>query len=238
MVKGAWRRAVHPEVWVEPIDIIGNHAADALANRGAEMAQVPDSAACRVLKVVATAQLVQRRLIAILCSLESHTFNKVVTKKVDKLPLSATLLASQHQVLYDGSVWRCARCLTTWVKVAQLREGCALPCTPSPGLPEALATSAVKPAAVPSADCMTVGRTALHPPHALNVYKGLWYCRDRGYVAVALAKKLAAPCGGPAPPKSQGRCNLSRIRRDLPPLPLRQWPAENGNVVGQSIICP
>ena len=63
----------------------------------------------------------------------------------------------------------------------------------------------------------------VHPSHALQCTRGLWWCRTCGASSSKLFRALRAPC---APPGVHGkRCRERLAQGELPPH-LRAWPDE------------
>ena len=227
-------------------DFVGNKFADALANRGAELARVPfdiranhEFWAGRMIKIA-------KRLVAInrMC-FEEGAFDVKAYKRAPTIsPLDSLLQKSGH---FFGRVSGAAkhnatcrladrrRCKYCNVVVAQksllnwLRKN---PKTCSPPVPTVLQPSAARPAVVDGqVGPIVVGKgRVIHSSHHPLFTRGLWWCNKCGFYATAAigckssARKLVERCDGPV--ARAGQDYLKRLRAGKTPKANVAWPLD------------
>ena len=221
---------------------IGNTFADALAGKGAELAQRPACQAKWLSILKARATMVQKRLLAVnslaLEKIEEEKKQPQVAPRNPKASLHRALAESGHKLGWnsEASSAFCSRCcqkvpkqgLRKWLASNRCEELVAT----SGG--EAWRRQSEQSTAGTRGPC--IGRMRLHPSHALCFYRGVWLCTGCGCYAVAdegaaetqkaAAKHLARFC---QKKKGQdatrgGREVLRRISQDKPPKKSMKWP--------------
>ena len=188
---------------LQPFELYGNLAADALANKGSQLAEVWTHDSANVLAQYALVRQIQARALVILTSV-MHTRlsqqqhkgqNKVKLLKCKPIPISGAAIGSTHQFTMMASTLRCCLCLEHCpshpVAAARWMRG---PCVPNVELLSSVAKGECRPTAVPRGAVVHVGRRVIHHSHDLANFKGLYFCRSCGYFASVKAQHLYREC--------------------------------------------
>ena len=204
--------------------MIGNAAADKLADQGAHEARVGPDDKCRHLHEVAASKMVQKRLVAIheqeLQCLVKH--DKVERPNLMVACLPALALCSSHVLVSSSAapagLW-CGRChhvpdrpeLVQW-----LRQ----PCHESVSCKLVMESLGRVVSSVEGLQ-VVVGGNQLHETHALMVCRGVFFCRKCGYYSGVKPQKWVGPCC----PGAGGSKSLKRLLAMELPSGLARWPS-------------
>jgi len=208
---------------LEEADMIGNAAADKLADQGAREARVGPGDKVRHLHELAASRMIQKRLVAI------HEFElqrRLPHEKVERPLLIASCLpalafCSSHVLVSSSAapagLW-CSRCnhvpdraeLLTWVRQ---------PCHESVSCKLVLESLSRVVSSVEGLK-VVVGGNQLHETHSLMVCKGVFFCRKCGYYSGVMPQKLVSPCS----PGAGGPKSLKRLLDMQVPSGLANWP--------------
>ena len=167
--------------------ILGNSAADVLADRGAQIAQVPQADADYHLAIRRVAIAVQQRLVALVAAAPRRPHQPRFLRTA-AAPFSVSVLATSHTVQPSARLWSCTLCHSHSGGVP-LRVWLSTPCS------KPIDTAAVfsgRPVAVryqPVIAGSTIDRS-----HDLWFLDGLYFCRLCGHYAAWLTQRLAQPC--------------------------------------------
>ena len=211
------------------LDLIGNAAADALADRAAKAAQVCAEDASAVLESVRLANRIQLRAVMILIHVASVSERRPKTEGFGRrvntsIPLNTLALASSHKLVLVGSMWHCSVCLESRHRaLSDVRAWMSSECLPTEPLAVCRREATVRHSRVPQGSEVLTGKHVLHPSHELRVFRGLYYCTRCGCYASKAPKRLKSECVGLS---KTGSAVLSRIQRGLLPPGLRAWPDE------------
>ena len=211
-----------------PRDLLGNALADALANRGADAAEVSPQDAVDVLWYYSTVRNIQIRAAIIL----SHTIPQFSVKRteritpVPRLPSMSQvgrILASQHTFVQNRKALICTTCFQYAPSDSGLAsKWLASPCKPDIRMRYLHVTAQGRPTRIPGNRCIRVGYRELHTSHTLFMYRGLYFCGLCGYYAGTHAQKLASPCTSRTDPRAKGR--VTRLMSGSLPSGLTAWP--------------
>lgn len=214
---------------VSYVDLMGNAAADALADRAAKVAEVCSADASRVLGCVNLANRIQLRAVAILIHVASVSERRPKTDGFGRranapIPLNTLALASPHKLIPVGSVWHCSVCLESRHRsLSDFKAWISTECKPTEPLSVCRREASVRHSRVPQGVEVLTGKHVLHSSHELRVFRGLYYCTRCGCYASSAPKRLKSECQGLG---KAGRTVLSKIQRGLLPPGLRAWPDE------------
>lgn len=181
-----------------------NEVADALAKRGASRAALPPDVAKDFQALENKVAKVQDRLFVLaqewLQSLPKKVAKEAKVKKAPKKKglwkLQSVMQASSHII---ELVWGRIRC-----------QACGL-------------SSSAMRTTWTTVQCSGQVKH-LHHTHRMDVYRGLFFCRECGYYSVRKAVGLGQPCKTRVRMTSHCRQNLARIHRGELPRGLRAWP--------------
>ena len=214
---------------VQPVDLVGNLVADALANRAADTYKVWEQDAFTVKWYYSVTRRVQARAVCIFteCLESRQAFTPQVAKVPRPLSLSTTAEAmqSQHKFMAIGSTLHCYVCHQhSSSEPLRKLEWLKSPCVPDIHMARTVYFAATKPMKVPQGKTVSIGRAQLHESHSLSLYKGLYFCANCGYNASAKAQKLRVECGGMTTKAAKDRV-MALLRGKLP-SGMSRWPNE------------
>ena len=205
--------------------VLGNAAADVMADLAATEARVAIGDKERHVWEVAAAKAIQRRLLAVhgilLSELKKSEAQRPEKQQLDVAKsLPAWSIASQHRLVASqgapAGVW-CSRCSATPEK-AELQDWLRLPCVDSGQ--QALATFDGCTSAA-GLQVVVAGRP-LHPTHKLFVVKGVFFCsKCGGYSVGRKPQGLVKQC---EPPTEASRKRLASLWKRMLPSGLDEWP--------------
>ena len=209
-------------------DLIGNGCADKLADRGAELAQVSMQDSMNVLWHYSAVKQVQARMIAILQATMDLDRKAEVRPPLaaPQKPMSRTgeILRSKHSFLSFSKTLFCTKCLLRAPSAAGERRAFVnSQCNPNHEMLRTMVIGSTKPTRVPVGKTVMVGRSELHPTHQLNLYKGLYFCKECGYNASAKAQKLRLQCTDRS---HEAKMRVVRLLQGKLPSGLNGWPNE------------
>ena len=182
--------------------IEGNKRADDLATLACVGAQVSQQSAEGVLFLYDQLIHVQKRLVAILNSLERRPKRKPVDRLIVQPPTFSDMCKeSEHNVSRDGKLVKCSRCLESVLASSpSLKQWLRSPCVPNPTLVIATTSSSSLPVRVPPAarHAVLVAGRCLHHSHRLCLITELciYYCDVCGAYASRQPRLLGKPCLG------------------------------------------
>ena len=216
------------DLWVKydpcPRDVVGNEAADALAERGAVSHAVPAATARVALEQIRLCGLVQGRLIAIL----GHLTKKNPRVKAHAgvaanyaYRFSRAVLESRHTPWVSRTGVSCGACgefVAGHLRVPRVQEWLATSCSPLAPL-GAVVPTRVWPVA---GEALYACGKVLHGSHVLVFFRGLYACTVCGGVAGHRVKSLAEPCRGYL--TASAKRSIGRLQAGLLPYGTPAWP--------------
>ena len=199
-VKSHWQLSMQDQYPIHPVDLIGNSAADSLANHAALQCQVIHHDAIDLKFHYALIRRIQARAIAVLSNVVP-TYGTLARPKSLAAPraftpaLGALAVASRHTCTVLGPRMWCHTCqqvapfdrdgLRAWLQSA---------CIPDRQVASTRFNGNTRPVRFPPGRMVRIGWQTVHPDHVIMVYRGLLFCRVCGHYASKRAIKLAEPC--------------------------------------------
>ena len=200
--------------------LVGNELADAFAEKGALLHEVPVDVVRAVSEADFLAVRIQKQLYttAIQAVPELKGSAKAPgSREARRLTLHQLMAATNHDLLMDPlklqGQWHCFRCGHT-IAHKQLREWLLnVPCVPL--LPTTL------PDLFHACQPVLIGLQATHGSHKLAYKWGIWWCVAKSSWASSAARNLGRPCTGQA--TKAARDVLARLDKGLTPQPHVRW---------------
>ena len=220
-------------------DVLGNVFADALADIGASLAELPGNQVAGFFADLKLVRCIQKRAVAVLrkapkrkkvsrqAAPSTHAlFTPSGQNAAVALPsLANTPLTTSHDIFVRGLALVCRKCgeYRLASRKAKLREWLSQSCEALLPQGACLQKQAVEPTPVAPGAAASVGHKHLHESHVLWGYKGLTFCQRCGRFASRKAQGLQLHCSAPS---GFGTATLARIGKDLPPQGFLCWPDE------------
>ena len=225
--------AEEPEVMVRyqvpAWDVFGNLCADAMANRGAEKAEVSGQDGLTVLWHYSLVRRIQSRAIVVLTSVlegRSAAARRAKRPREVKPTKVAQIMQSKHQITVNGCTLHCHRCHKSSPHEPKARaQWLASECVPNYSLIRSIKIGDTKPMEVPKNQVVEIGRSVVHHSHALAIYRGIYFCTLCGYHGSAKLQMLVRECTRMATPAARSR--VRALRRGTLPSNLACWPADS-----------
>ena len=200
--------------------VVGNELADAFAEKGALLHEVPVDVVAAVNEADSLAVRIQKQLYS--TAMQAVPELKGSAKAPDSrearnLTLPRLMAATDHDLLRDPlklqGQWHCSRCGHT-IAHKRLREWLMNgPCVP-------LLHTAV-PDLFHAGQTALIGMQATHGSHKLAYKRGIWWCVACGSWATSAARNLSRPCTGQ--PTKAAQDALARLDKELTPQPHVLW---------------
>ena len=224
---------------VQPWEVIGNCTADALADRGATLAEVWSHDSAGVLYYYSLVRQIQARAVVILSTimqnrLSSVTGRKAIANTLKAIPPSGQLLNIAHSFTSYEGVLQCCMCLQRApVDLRSRKLWLCTPCRPDRELFRTLYCASIRPTPIPVGKEVVVGRTKLHSDHRIVVYRGLYYCLHCGCTASSKPQRLSSPC------TERGENAVKRVlalKRGKLPSGYPAWPNDSSEINYSTIV--
>ena len=206
-------------VWVHDYDIIGNNEADKLADRAAEMAELPGWLVEPLLENMVMARSIQLRIATIVCNLPHRKHNKI--ESGSRVPARAieskkqALAKSMHTFQTTNSVVKCIECLSQMhINSPKLLEFARSQCTPCKSI--AFNIKAVGQ--------LRIRNQVSHASHDILSYRNIQFCNKCGYMVKRCMKNLIQPCNGSDNRSVHGQRVLDAIACGMLPPGVNFWP--------------
>ena len=212
--------------WVQDYDIKGNKEADRMAERAAELAQIPELLLLNFKECVDTLRLVQDRLATVILHLPQR--KKVKQVHVPKpVPLSKeqAIARSQHCITVEQDTVQCSACLSQCcINSSCFWEFIKSQCNPAKR-PSSFSNIGIN-------GPIRVGNRVSHDSHSIYSYRGIKYCSGCGYMAGAVMRELSKACKGVQGRTVHGQRVLDAIAANIFPPGVSEWP-ERGDQMSQ-----
>ncbi len=206
-------------VWVHDYDIIGNNEADKLADRAAEMAELPSWLVEPLLENMYITRSIQLRIATIVCNLPHRKHNKKYccsrAPSRDCESKQQALAKSMHDTVTTNSVVKCVGCLSQiHINSPKLLEFARSPCTPCQTI--AYNTKSVGQ--------VRIRNQVSHPSHDILSYRNIQFCNKCGYMVKRRMQNLIQPCNGSDNRSIHGQRVLDSIASGTLPPGVNFWP--------------
>ena len=201
-------------VWVHDHDIKGNKEVDKLADRAAEIAELPGWLVEPLIDNVRMVRLIQLRLATIVCNLPKRNIKKSISHGYNPTPGKP----SKEQAMANSE-----HLLRTIEMVAQCSECLSMVHLNSPDFYAFLRTPCIPAVRSHACNVSIVGQIRIrnqesHPTHDMYSYRGIQYCNKCGYMVKRRMQNLIKPCNGSDRRSVHGQRVLESItRQELPP---------------------
>ena len=209
--------------------LFGNVCADALANRGSEVAEVSGQDSVTVLWHYSLVRRIQARAVVIMSSVLERRSIAPTRQKRPREPKptrDALVLQSSHRFTYNGRTLQCCRChQVSPANPQSVKQWLRTPCVPNHALIRTLHVGTTKPTDVPREQRIVVCRQTIHASHILAVYRGLYFCTRCGYHGSKKIQKLTSECKGMDSKKAIAR--VIALRQGSLPSGLACWPTDS-----------
>ena len=205
---------------------LGNHLADILAKRGAQIASLGQCVKDQLASYDATTELIIQRLVAcnVRVAKERKEIRDVHGGIIERRPFQSKRktfeIASGHKMTATRNAWQCSDCergptrggLIRWLatnccqgraerQLGNLNSGVALVDVQTP---------------------VQIGTKTIHNTHLIAEHRGISWCWRCGAWASSSMRKLAVPCDHTL--SKAGKQCLARLRKGLTPRPDTSWP--------------
>ncbi len=207
-------------VWVHDYDIKGNKEADELADRAAEIAELPGWLVEPLIDNIRMVRLIQLRIATIVCNLPKRNHKKPVCHSYiptpGKLTKEQAMANSEHLLRTTEMVVQCSECLST----VHLN---------SPDFCAFLRTPCIPAVRSHACNVSIVGQIRIrnqesHPSHDMYSYRGIQYCNKCGYMVKRRMQNLIKPCNGSNHRSVHGQRVLESIAKHELPPGVECWP--------------
>ena len=205
--------------WVQDHDIVGNKEADKLADRAAEIAELPEWVVQPVIDAQKMAKHIQLRIATIICNLPkrkhvSKQWHDFAPPKIN--PLTQAEADTEHNISVTTSVAQCSKCLSkVHIKSAAYIAFLKAPCKPAQFTDNHTASISGQ---------VTIRNKTTHITHNMHSYRGVKYCAACGFIAQRRMQSLIKPCNGSDARTMHGQRVLDAIAAQQLPPGVTHWP--------------
>ncbi len=209
-------------VWVHDHDIKGNKEADELADRAAEIAELPSWLVDPLIDTLRMVRCIQLRLATIVCNLPRRQYKKSINHGrapvLDRNTKDQAMAKSEHSLSTTNMVVQCSECLSkVHFNSPHFHEFMRSPCTP-------VNVHTNKRICVSIIGQIRIRNQMSHPTHDIYSHRNIQYCNKCGYMVKRRMQNLIKPCNGSDRRSIHGQRVLEAIARHELPPGVNFWP--------------
>ncbi len=189
-----------------------------MANRAAEIAQIPELVFQNFMECVETLEAVQNRLSTIITHLTQRKRPKhFQAPKPAPITKEQAIARSEHSITVVQNTAQCSQCFSQCsMNSTCFWEFIKSKCNPAKK-PSSLSNIAID-------GPVRVGKQVSHASHKMYVYRGIKYCGGCGYMAGALMRALTKACKGVQGWTIHGQRVLDALAAGILPPYVSEWP--------------